>query len=131
MIPPQPQNDQRAPLWQHELRLAFNRPADLLAYLELDPATAGLGLEALRDFPLRVPRGFAARMRKGDPLDPLFLQVWPSLRERDASPGYVVDAVGDLGTAIGRASCWEREWQYGLISVVDRTLKKQQKQTNR
>src|SRR3546814_12338691 len=97
MIPPQPQNDQRAPLWQHELRLAFNRPADLLAYLELDPATAGLGLEALRDFPLRVPRGFAARMRKGDPLDPLFLQVWPSLRESDASPGYVVDAVGDLG----------------------------------
>src|SRR3546814_1846637 len=36
-------------------------------------------------------------MRKGDPLDPLFLQVWPSLRESDASPGYVVDAVGDLG----------------------------------
>lgn len=97
MIPPQPQNDQRAPLWQHELRQAFGRPLDLLTYLELDPGTAGLRFETLRDFPLRVPRGFAARMRKGDAHDPLFLQVWPSARESDITPGYVVDAVGDLG----------------------------------
>ncbi|NGY03585.1 EF-P beta-lysylation protein EpmB [Solimonas terrae] len=96
MIPPQPQNGQRAPLWQHELRKAFSRPLDLLAYLELDPTTAGLDAGSLRDFPLRVPRGFAARMRKGDAHDPLFLQVWPSAQERAATPGYVVDAVGDL-----------------------------------
>lgn len=101
MIPSLPQNDQRAPLWQHELRQAFSRPQDLLAYLELDPATAGLDFEALRDFPLRVPRGFAARIRKGDPRDPLFLQVWPSARESDVIPGYVVDAVGDLGKVRG------------------------------
>ena len=96
MIPPLPQNGQRAPLWQHELRQAFGRPQDLLAYLELDPALPALAAGMLRDFPLRVPRGFAARMRKGDPRDPLFLQVWPSTQEAVVTPGYVVDAVGDL-----------------------------------
>jgi EF-P beta-lysylation protein EpmB len=96
MIPPLPQNGQRAPVWQHELRQAFSRPADLLRYLEIDPALPALALDRLRDFPLRVPRGFAARMRKGDPQDPLFLQVWPGAAEGVDTPGFVIDAVGDL-----------------------------------
>ena len=38
-------------------------------------------------FPLLVPRGFVARMRKGDPHDPLLRQVWPHAAELDdASP---------------------------------------------
>ena len=96
MIPSLPQNGQRAPAWQHELRQAFSRPADLLAFLDLDPALPVLALAERRDFPLRVPRGFAARMRKGDPHDPLFLQVWPAAAEAREAPGFVVDAVGDL-----------------------------------
>ena len=91
----------QAPAWQHALRQAFSRPADLLAYLELDPALPGLDYVRLKDFPLRVPRGFAARMRKGDPDDPLFLQVWPSTREAEPAPGYRRDAVGDLDAALG------------------------------
>jgi EF-P beta-lysylation protein EpmB len=90
-----------APGWQHALREAFTRPADLLDYLELDPALPVLDFERLRGFPLRVPRGFAARMRKGDPLDPLFVQVWPSAREAESAPGFVRDAVGDLEAAVG------------------------------
>lgn len=91
----------QAPAWQHALRTAFTRPAELLAYLDLDPALPALEAERLRDFPLRVPRGFAARMRKGDPKDPLFLQVWPSNREGESAPGFVQDAVGDLASAVG------------------------------
>ncbi|MGQ0530256.1 MAG: EF-P beta-lysylation protein EpmB [Panacagrimonas sp.] len=91
----------QAPAWQHALRQAFSRPADLLAYLELDPALPLLNFERLKDFPLRVPRGFAARMRKNDPLDPLFLQVWPSQREAEPAAGFVRDAVGDLNAALG------------------------------
>lgn len=91
----------QAPVWQHALRAAFTRPAELLAYLELDPDLPSLDAERLRDFPLRVPRGFAARMRKGDPKDPLFLQVWPSAREAEPAPGFVQDAVGDLASAVG------------------------------
>jgi EF-P beta-lysylation protein EpmB len=45
---------------------------------------------------LRVPRGYAARMRKGDPNDPLLLQVLPQAREGDDVPGFGDDAVGDL-----------------------------------
>lgn len=92
---------QPAPAWQHALRAAFTRPAELLAFLELDPELPALDFKRLRDFPLRVPRGFAARMNKGDPRDPLFLQVWPSAIEGQAAPGFVRDAVGDLDAALG------------------------------
>lgn len=54
----------------------------------LPPADAG--------FPLKVPRSFVARMRKGDPADPLLVQVLPILAELDEVPGYTDDAVGDL-----------------------------------
>jgi len=100
MIPSAPQNNQpaapRAPAWQHELRQAFSRPQDLLEYLQLDPATPHLAPALLKNFPLRVPRGYAARMKKGDARDPLLLQVWPQPQEAETSPGYVIDAVGDL-----------------------------------
>lgn len=49
-------------------------------------------------FPLRVPRGFVARMRQGDPDDPLLLQVLPRLAEHAQVPGYSVDAVGDMAS---------------------------------
>ncbi|HEY0915082.1 MAG TPA: EF-P beta-lysylation protein EpmB [Solimonas sp.] len=99
MITPRPDSRQQAPLWQHALREAFTRPADLLDYLQIDPALPSLDLERLRDFPLRVPRGFAARMRKGDPADPLFLQIWPRPAEAEVVPGFGLDAVGDLKKA--------------------------------
>ncbi|TXH04901.1 MAG: EF-P beta-lysylation protein EpmB [Nevskiaceae bacterium] len=96
MIPKPTLTRQQAPTWQHELRRAFSRPLDLLEYLQLDPALPALDAEKLRDFPLRVPRGFAARMAKGDPRDPLFLQVWPAGAEALDAPGFSLDAVGDL-----------------------------------
>lgn len=63
-----------------------------------------LGLEALAPrladaatsaFPLRVPRGFVARMRRGDPHDPLLRQVLPLDDEDRIVPGFVADPVGD------------------------------------
>lgn len=84
------------PAWQQLLADAVTTPAELLTLLDLDPALPALDYARLRGFPLRVPRGFVARMRKGDPQDPLFLQVWPSSMEAQTVPGYSVDAVGDL-----------------------------------
>lgn len=98
MIPQAQIPKQAAPAWQHELRHAFSSPLELLRYLELDPAHPALEAGQLRDFPLRVPRGFAARMRKGDPQDPLFLQIWPQVRESETAEAYKIDAVGDLKT---------------------------------
>lgn len=94
MIQTNPKRRQ-VPAWQHALAQAFSRPADLLAWLELPPDTPALPAAA-GDFPLRVPRGYAARMRKGDPRDPLFLQVWSRPEEALDVPGFGTDAVGDL-----------------------------------
>ena len=90
------QPQRRIPEWQSALTASFTRPAELLAFLQLPADLPGLKLAEIRDFPLRVPRGFANRMQKGQPDDPLFKQVWPSPRERDASPDFAIDAVGDL-----------------------------------
>ncbi|GAC1621796.1 MAG: EF-P beta-lysylation protein EpmB [Nevskia sp.] len=84
------------PAWASELADGVTRPAELLQLLDLDPALPALDFERLRNFPLRVPRGFVARMRRGDARDPLFLQVWPAAVEADEPAGYTRDAVGDL-----------------------------------
>jgi L-lysine 2,3-aminomutase len=96
MIPEPTPRQQAAPDWQHELRHAFHRPAELLAALDLDPALPELRLAEVDGFPLRVPRGFVARMRPGDPRDPLFLQIWPQAAETAQVAGYAADPVGDL-----------------------------------
>lgn len=101
MIPEAAYLRQQAPRWQHALRQAFTRPADLLAFLQLDPALPSLALERLRAFPLKVPHGYAQRMAKNDPADPLFRQVWPAVAEGQDAPGFVLDAVGDLHKARG------------------------------
>ena len=90
-----------APAWQRALRDAFSRPSELLAYLQLDPDLPRRDVQPPGQFPLRVPRGFAARMRKADPLDPLFLQVWPGADEALTVPGFGADAVGDLDATLG------------------------------
>lgn len=52
-------------------------------------------------FALRVPRGFAARMRSGDERDPLLLQVLPTPQEAEQVDGFVPDPVGDLAALRG------------------------------
>jgi len=65
--------------------------AELAALLDLPVAS----LEALAasDFPLLVPRGFVARMRKRDPHDPLLLQVLPRAAEQRVVEGFGSDPV--------------------------------------
>ena len=77
--------------WQRELAAAIRTPEALCAALDLDPAIAAAARAAGDTFPLLVPRGFLARMRKGDPRDPLLLQVLPQPRERAAAPGFSAD----------------------------------------
>ena len=83
-----------APAWQRAPLVT--RCSELLDLLDLDPSLPALDYRRLRDFPLRVPKAFIARMRKGDPCDPLFLQVWPADAEGTETPGFSSDAVGDL-----------------------------------
>ena len=82
--------------WQKLLAQAINSPSELLEMLNLPADALPLGKLAGRQFALRVPRGYVARMRKGDPHDPLLRQVFPSHDEEILLPGYSADPVGDL-----------------------------------
>ena len=98
MIPaapaPQPLFPSR-PRWQQAWREAVRDPRELLSLLDLPWLAGRIADEAATRFPLRVPRGFVARMRRGDPHDPLLRQVLPLDDELRAAPGFGLDAVGD------------------------------------
>ena len=120
--------------WQRELADAVRDPEELCQMLSLDPALATDARRAAGDFSLLVPRGFVARMRPGDPHDPLLLQVLPRPAERThvagfsadpleekhalASPGLVQKYAGRVlllatgGCAINCRYCFRREFPY-------------------
>jgi EF-P beta-lysylation protein EpmB len=86
----------QTPPWQTELARAVTDPHELLSLLGLDPASMPARVERATAFPMRVPRGFLARIRKGDPDDPLLRQILPLADEALPSPGFEADPVGDL-----------------------------------
>lgn len=81
--------------WKQALSQAFTKPEALFAYLALDPALLPAAIEASRDFSFKVPRGFAARMKKGDIHDPLLKQVLPLGVELQSLPGYSPDPLNE------------------------------------
>ena len=89
------------PSWRQAWREAVRDPRELLAMLGLDALATTISDTAARQFPLRVPRGFIARMRRGDPSDPLLRQVLPILDEERIVPGFDLDAVGDAAARRG------------------------------
>jgi L-lysine 2,3-aminomutase len=93
-----PQTIPSTPLrhWQEQLADLVTDPQELLALLGLSPAQLDLAPAALEGFPLRVPRPYLARMRRGDPRDPLLLQVLPLGKELLDVPGYSADPLQEL-----------------------------------
>src|SRR5690606_16350914 len=82
--------------WQASLRDAVRDVRELAALLELpvdafDPAGGPSG----RGFPLLVPRGYVARMRKGDRRDPLLLQIAPLAAEAKSVAGFGPDPLAE------------------------------------
>lgn len=85
------------PDWQTQLSTGFSDPADLLRFLGLDvprlPAESS-------PFPFRVTKAFAQRMERGNPDDPLLLQVLPDPKESLESEHFLNDPVGDLASSL-------------------------------
>ena len=80
--------------WQQILSDLITDPKELLAILRLDPAAdplAAVSVKGLAQFPLKVPRPFAARMQAGNWDDPLLRQVWPSRLEDAENPNLSTD----------------------------------------
>ncbi len=85
--------------WQQELATAFTQPQQLLQYLELNTGDIKQLTaidQAVDSFSLLVPVSYAQRMQKGNPNDPLLLQVMPSAQELTSAPGFNANPVGDL-----------------------------------
>ena len=85
--------------WQRALGEAVGSVGELLDLLALPAELLPAGVAASREFPLRVPRGFVARMRRGDPADPLLLQVLPAAAELAVVPGWTADPLAEAAVA--------------------------------
>ena len=103
--------------WQTDMAEAVRDPRELLALLDLDPALLEPARRAAAAFPLRVPRAFLARMRKGDPADPLLRQVLPLGKELAEVPGYVPDPVGDMPSVAAKGLLHKYQGRVLLITT--------------
>ncbi len=96
--------------WRESLKRAIRSEAQLLEELELPAELLGPAKLASSSFPLFVPREYVARIKKGDPHDPLLLQVLPLGAELESPAGFITDPVGDLAA----------EKTAGLLKKYDR-----------
>ena len=101
--------------WRELWRDAITDAGELLAAVGLAhrPDLLPPGDEG---FPLRVPRGFVARMRQGDAADPLLLQVLPRAQEAATADGFSVDAVGDMASRAGHGVLHKYDGRVLLIA---------------
>jgi EF-P beta-lysylation protein EpmB len=83
--------------WQSQLAQAITDPAQLLQILGIDPALFPHCQQAHHGFQVKVPHSYLARIKPGDPADPLLLQVMATARELVPAEGFTRDPVGDLG----------------------------------
>ncbi len=81
--------------WQQQLATGYSDPLELLTALKIDPQQFAAGFNARQLFPMKVPRAFVAKMRVGDPSDPLLLQVLPVAQEWRQADGFNVDPTGE------------------------------------
>lgn len=84
--------------WQQQMAAAITCPQQLIEALRLDPALIQPARAAAAAFGLRVPLSYVARMRRGDPHDPLLRQVLPLGEELNSPSDYVADPLGESGS---------------------------------
>lgn len=68
------------PDWKKRLSQSKMSTSELLNYLEIDKHPLA-NTEAEKLFELRVPKAYLDKIKKGDPLDPLLLQILPQNKE--------------------------------------------------
>ena len=86
--------------WQAELAAAIRDPEVLVRVLGLPDTLLAAARRAHAHFPVRVPPAYLARIRQGDPEDPLLRQILPLDLEEAPQPGFSKDPVGDLAAQV-------------------------------
>ena len=104
--------------WLGALAGAIRDPAELCRLLRLPASLATAAEPAAGRFGLLVPRTYLDRIRPGDPMDPLLLQVLPRAEERAAVPGFTADPVGDAEATWGPGLL--RKYRQRILMVTSR-----------
>lgn len=81
--------------WQAQARAARISTADLLAEVGLHAADFAAGVVTDPDFPISVPPHYRSLIRRGDPADPLLLQVLARGEEAFPQPGRLTDPLAE------------------------------------
>lgn len=102
--------------WQAEIKAAIRDPQTLCERLGLPRELAYAAEDGTRQFPVFVPPAHLARIKPGDPRDPLLRQVLPLLEEGNDVPGFVLDPVGD--SAAQRAPGLLHKYQGRVLLVT-------------
>ena len=81
--------------WQRELQQSISDMDELCRILAIPTSSVQT------DYPLFVPRPFVKRMERGNPNDPLLLQVLPKSEEHQTAAGFSQDPLGEIADAHG------------------------------
>lgn len=81
--------------WQYYLSHTLDTPEALLNYLELPPSLLAGASAGDKLFSLKAPLPFVDKIEKGNPSDPLLLQILPQLAETETVTGFVDDPLGE------------------------------------
>jgi len=76
--------------WQSEFRQSITDRDELCRILAIPPCSTRI------DYPLLVPRPFVDLMERGNPNDPLLLQILPRTEENHTAAGFVKDPLGEI-----------------------------------
>lgn len=85
--------------WQQQLANTINNAQELLDALDLPHDLLKGAKLGAKDFAIRVPKAFVARMQTGNVNDPLLRQVLPLMDEQAPAPaGFVLDPLGEANS---------------------------------
>jgi EF-P beta-lysylation protein EpmB len=87
--------------WRRALEDAITDPAELCELLELPPSLVVSPHSEGDVTPLLVPRTYLSRIERGNPRDPLLLQVLPQKEELEKHPGFSKDPLGEAAARRG------------------------------
>jgi len=104
--------------WQSELKKSFLSLDEFLNEIEIKAEQLADHVLRDSDFPFRVTRQYASRIKKGDLNDPLLLQVLPTAFENFSSSSYSSDPVGELFLLSKKTKVLKKYKRRGLIIVT-------------
>ncbi len=73
----------------------FTDPVNLLEQLDLSPEQMQFSPQANQDFQFKVPKAYVDKIQKGNPKDPLLLQIFPVQQELEYKQGYSRDPLAE------------------------------------